>query len=128
VTSPDFYPTFLELASLPLKPNQHTDGMSFSACLKGEEFDRGPIFWHYPHYGNQGGTPGSSIRWGEWKLIEFFEDKRLELYNLENDIGENNNLADKHPEITRKLHNALIEWRSKIEAKIPLPNPDWKEC
>ena len=67
--------------------------------LTGEDdVDREAIFWHYPHYGNQGGTPGSSIRAGDYKLIHFFEDDRLELYNLQEDISEEHNLADEQPE------------------------------
>jgi len=124
IASPDFYPTFLEACWLPLRPEQHVDGTSFLSLLKGEnEFDRGPIFWHYPHYGNQGGTPGSSIRLGDYKLIEFYEDGRLELYNLQEDLGETRNLADTQPQIARELHKQLVGWRNSIEAKIPRPNP-----
>ena len=65
-------------------------------CAARRTLDREAIFWHYPHYGNQGGTPGSSVRAGDCKLIEFFEDGRLELYNLANDIGEERNLAEAH--------------------------------
>lgn len=126
VTSPDLYPTLLEAAGLPLRPEQHVDGKSFLPALEGDtSFDRGPLFWHYPHYGNQGGTPGSSIRDGDWKLIEFFEDGRLELYNLREDIGEARNLVTENPEKTGELHSKLKAWRESIEAKIPQPNPDW---
>jgi arylsulfatase A-like enzyme len=127
VTSTDFYPTFLQAAGLDPIPEQHCDGVSIMDLLRGEQkLDRGPMFWHYPHYGNQGGTPGSSIREGDYKLIEFFEDSRLELYNLREDIEENNNLAEKEPEKARQLHDQLKAWREKIEAKIPQVNPDWK--
>ena len=72
--------------------------------LTGEDdVDREAMFWHYPHYGNQGGTPGSSIRVGDYNLIHFFEDDRLELYNLQEDISEEHNLADEQPELTAKL-------------------------
>lgn len=128
VTSPDFYPTLLEAAGLPLRPQQHMDGVSFLPALRGAvDFDRGPIFWHYPHYNHSAGTPGSSVRDGDWKLIEFFEDGRLELYNLREDIGETRNLATAHPDIARGLHAKLTAWRQGIEAKIPQPNPDWTE-
>jgi len=127
VTSPDFYPTLLEAAGLPLRPHQHVDGVSFMTALRGESgFDRGPMFWHYPHYGNQGGTPGSAIRHGDWKLIEFFEDGRRELYNLRDDISETRNRAVDQPAITRQLHAQLVAWRNRVEAKIPDRNPDWK--
>jgi arylsulfatase A-like enzyme len=65
--------------------------------------DRDALFWHYPHYGNQGGTPGSSVRMGDWKLIEFFEDNRLELYNLKEDEGEQKDLASREPERVKTM-------------------------
>ncbi len=127
VTSPDFYPTLLEAAGLPLRPEQHVDGVSFLPALRSESgFDRGPLYWHYPHYGNQGGTPGSSIRDGDWKLIEFFEDGRLELYNLREDIGETRNRVTDEPERTAELHSRLTAWRQQVEAKIPQPNPNYQ--
>lgn len=125
VTSPDFYPTLLEAAGLPLIPEQHEDGVSFLPLLKGESLDRGPLFWHYPHYGNQGGTPGSSVRLGDWKLIEFFEDGRLELYNLRVDPSESDNRALTEPATAAQLHRLLKDWRDRVNAKLPQPNPDW---
>ncbi len=129
VTSPDFYPTLLEASGLDLMHNQHVDGVSFMPLLRQEkEFHRGPIFWHYPHYGNQGGTPASSIRNGRYKLIEFFEDNRLELYDLHNDISETKNIADTHKALTATMHKTLQDWRLSIEARIPQPNPNWNKC
>jgi len=126
VTSPDFYPTILEMAGLDPIPEQHDDGVSFLSLLKGAEvLDREAIFWHYPHYGNQGGTPGSSVRSGDYKLIEFFEDGRLELYNLREDIGENHNLAEQEPGLTVRLREMLADWREQVEARIPDPDPDY---
>lgn len=126
VSSPDFYPTFLDMAGLDLIPEQHCDGVSLLPLLKQEGgIERDGIFWHYPHYGNQGGTPGSSVRSGDYKLIEFFEDGRLELYHLRDDISEDRNLADELPDITKRLHQMLVAWRERIEAKIPQPNPDY---
>jgi len=132
VTSPDFYPTLLEAAGLPLIPDQHCDGISLvptltssSLSLKGEGKDR-PIYWHYPHYGNQGGTPGSSVRLGDDKLIEFFEQDRIELYHLRVDPGEKHNLAGEHPHQAEQLRETLTEWRARVRAKIPRPNLAWK--
>ena len=82
-------------------------------------------FWHYPHYGNQGGTPGSSIRCGGYKLIKFFEDGRVELYNLRDDVGENRDLSESLPEIAARLKQMLSRWRLDVNALIPQPNPDW---
>jgi arylsulfatase A-like enzyme len=126
VTSPDFFPTLLEAAGLPLQPERHTDGISFLPLLEGAtELEREAIFWHYPHYGNQGGAPGSSVRSGDYKLIEFYEDGRLELYNLADDISETRNLAAALPNVTARLHALLRAWRDSMEARIPAPNPEW---
>ncbi len=125
-TSTDFFPTLLEAAGLPALPDQHIDGVSLLGLLRGEQaLDREAIYWHYPHYGNQGGTPGSSVRMGDYKLIEFFEDGRLELYNLRDDPGESRNLATQEPERAARLHTRLLAWRASVEAKIPPPNPEW---
>ena len=126
VTSPDFYPTMLEMAGLDLRPLQHTDGVSLVPLLEGgEALGREAIFWHYPHYGNQGGTPGSSVRAGDYKLIEFFEDGHVELYNLREDIGEAHDLSEEKPEVTARLRAMLSTWRARVEAIIPQPNPDY---
>ena len=125
VTSPDFYPTMLELAGLDPLPEQHCDGVSIAPLLRGEEkLDREAIYWHYPHYGNQGGTPGCSVRCGDYKLIEFFENGRLELYHLRDDIGETHNLAAERPDLARELHGRLAAWREGVGGKLPERNPD----
>lgn len=125
ITSPDFYPTLLEAAGLDPIPTQHCDGVSFMPLLSGEKnFDRGPMFWHFPHYGNQGGAPGSSIRVGDYKLIEFFEDNRVELYNLATDIGEEHDLAHEEKDRAEKMRAILTEWRENVGAIIPQPNPE----
>jgi arylsulfatase A-like enzyme len=124
VISTDYYPTLLALAGLPLKPEQHRDGVSLVPLLKGEATGRGqPLFWHYPHYGNQGGAPNGAVRDGDWKLIEWYEDGALELYNLAQDIGEKNNLAAQHPDKVKALHEKLIAWRKEVNAVMPTPNP-----
>jgi arylsulfatase A-like enzyme len=126
VTSPDFYPTLLEIAGLDLMPEQHADGVSLLPLLAGSgSLEREAIFWHYPHYGNQGGTPGSSVRAGDFKLIEFFEDGRLELYNLRHDIGEEQDLVEARPDLAQRLAAMLRAWRERVEAQIPQPNPDY---
>ena len=126
VTSPDFYPTFLEIAGLDPRPEQHTDGVSIVPLLAGGgRLNRASIFWHYPHYGNQGGTPGCSVRSGEHKLIAFFEDRHVELYNLREDVSEERDLAKAQPEAARRLNAQLQDWLAKVDAKIPQPNPDY---
>lgn len=127
IISNDFYPTMLEMAGLPSKPEQHIDGISLVPLLKGKStLSRDTLFWHYPHYGNQGGTPGAAVRSGDFKLIEFFEDNHLELYNLKTDIGETNNLASIMPDKTKQLHEKLRSWQQKVGAKMPSPNPNSK--
>ncbi|PWJ54263.1 arylsulfatase A-like enzyme [Dyadobacter jejuensis] len=125
VVSTDFYPTLLEMAGLPLLPEQHVDGKSMVPLLQGEKMDRGAVFWHYPHYGNQGSSPGSSVRLGDWKLIQWFEKGReMELYNLKNDLGENNNLAASNPEKVQELLKLLDDWRKETGARMPSENPN----
>ncbi len=127
VISTDFYPTILEMASLPPKPKQHIDGVSLAPLLKGKKsLPRKAVFWHYPHYGNQGDSPGGAVRAGDYKLIEFYENNHLELYNIKKDIGEKNNLAYKMPGKAAELHKMLTNWRKEVDAQMPTPNPDYK--
>jgi len=131
MTSPDFYPTILEMAGLPLIPAQHVDGISLTNLFKGADApDKnrkdGAIYWHYPHYGHQGGTPGCSMRMGDYKLIEFFEDGRLELYNLINDIREDYNIINENRELAERMHGMLKKWQVEVQAKFPEPNPDYE--
>lgn len=130
VTSPDLYPFILDLAGVGQQPDQHVDGKSFLPVLRNQDFERGPIFWHYPHYGNQGGTPCCAVREGRYKLIYFFENKESELYDLEEDSSEKYNLSDELPEIVQRLRDKLFKWLDDIEAEIPAENPDfvpWRE-
>ena len=123
VTSVDFFPTILEIADLPPRPNDHLDGVSFTPLLRGETRDRGPIFWHYPHYGNQGGAPSGAVRDGDWKLIEWYEDGRLELFHLGYDLSEQYDVAQHHPEIRDRLAAQLSAWRPTVDAKMPQKRP-----
>ncbi len=117
--STDFYPTMLEMAGLPAKPEQHLDGKSFVPLLRNPfaKFDRGPIYFHYPHYSNQGGFPASAVRRGEYKLIQDLEDGAYELYNLDLDKQEHNNLDQLEPGIVEELSGLLNEWRKGVDAK-----------
>jgi len=124
VISTDFYPTMLEMAGLPAMPKQHLDGVSLVPILKqNRNLAERPLFWHYPHYGNQGGSPGSAIRLEKWKLIEFFEDHRVELYNLQLDYREQHNLAAEQPQLAAELRERLHAWRTSVGARLPTPNP-----
>ena len=124
VISTDFYPTLLELAGLPPMPAQHCDGVSFAPLLKGgTAVPERPLFWHYPHYSNQGGGPSGAVRLGDFKLVEWFEDMRVELFNLKNDLGEQHDLANELPGKTAELKKLLHGWRAQVGAVMPLPNP-----
>lgn len=126
VVSTDFYPTLLEIAGLPPKAAQHVDGLSLVPLLRGADAPRRDgIFWHYPHYGNQGGAPGGAIRAGDWKLIEWYEDGKLELFNVKDDVGEKKDLAGAEPEKARALAARLGAWRESVGARMPAPNPSY---
>ena len=127
VMSIDFYPTIIDIARVDRSKGQPVDGISLINLLTGEgkEKER-PFFWHYPHYGNQGGSPGAAIRYKDWKLIEFFEDNRVELYNIKEDIGETKDLSVALPEKVNDLHKMLHEWQKDMNARFPIPNPDYK--
>ena len=125
VTSTDFYPTLLELAGLRKRPRQHVDGTSLVPLLEGQRLDRGPLFWHYPHYGNQGGAPGAAIREGSWKLIRWYEDGATELYNLANDDGERYDLSELDPDRAARLEGTLDKWLHDVGANMPSPNPGY---
>ncbi len=123
VISTDFYPTLMELVGLLPMPQQHVDGVSLVPLLRGAELKRRPLFWHYPHYGNQGGAPGGAVRDGDWKLIEWYENGSRELFNLRDDLGEQKNVAAENPDRVKALAARLSAWRLEVHAIMPTPNP-----
>lgn len=124
VISNDFYPTLLQLANLPLLKQQHTDGVSIAPLFENKKIKRDALYWHYPHYGNQGGSPGAAIRMGKWKLIEWYENNTIELFDLQNDAGENSNVAATNTATKNKLLKMLHNWQKKQNAAMPLVNPN----
>jgi arylsulfatase A-like enzyme len=127
VSSIDFYPTILEMAGAKIDSKRVVDGVSLVPLLRQSGgLTRDALYWHYPHYSNQGGKPGAAVRLGDFKLIEFYEDGRLELYHLKDDIGEERDLADKMPEKVKGLHKMLQDWRTAVDAQMMSPNPDYK--
>lgn len=122
VSGTDFYPTLLDLAHIPLKPQQHVDGVSLKPLMEGNEIEDRPLFWHYPHYGNQGGEPASIIREGDWKLIHYWEDGRKELYNLADDPSEQTNLWAEHTEHGTTMWNSLNSFLTDVNANKPKPD------
>ncbi|MBC2593674.1 sulfatase [Ruficoccus amylovorans] len=126
VTSTDLLPTFLDIAGAPEKSPADVDGVSLlSMWSKGEELDREEIYWHYPHYHIT--NPAGAVRKDNYKLIEYFEDGKLELYDLEIDPSETKNLADKMPEKTQELLNDLRVWREEVGAQMMSANPNYVE-
>lgn len=117
----DFYSTFAEIVGAELGARQRVDGVSVLPLLKGHSISRDALYWHYPldkpHF--LGGRSSGAVRCGQWKLIEFFEDQRLELYNLADDVGEKNNVVQEYPDKVRQLHQQLSAWRRDVGAKIP---------
>lgn len=115
----DFYPTLLEILGLPQNTEQITDGISLLPLLKepGKRLKREAMFWHYPlekpHF--LGGRSAGAVRRGNWKMIQFYENDKVELYNLAEDLEEKNNLAESHPQIVQELLNLLTNWRKPIE-------------
>ena len=125
VSSPDFFPTLLEAAGAKPAPGQVLDGRSLVPVLKGGTLPERALFWHYPHYGNQGGAPAAAIRRGDWKLIEWQEDNRVELFNLARDLGEKNDLATREPARVARLKDELHAWQKQVGAKFPIANADF---
>jgi hypothetical protein len=110
------------MLNLPALPDQHVDGRSFIPALMSEDYDRGPIYWHFPHYSNHGfQSPGGAVRSGRYKLLEYYENGTIQLFDLENDIGEQNDLAESKPAIAQKLKKLLHDWRDEVDAKMPYP-------
>ncbi len=128
IVSMDFFPTMLELAGLPSRPNLHADGKSLIKQLQGDDSGQRTLYWHYPHYHGSGWKPGASIRDGDWKLIEFYHYEKFELYNLATDPGEQKNLAQKEPKMASRLRAKLKSWQNKMGAKMPIPNPAFKSA
>ena len=122
----DLVPTLLEAAGIDVnKAIGPLDGISLTKLLKGEDSPPRPLFWHFPHYTNQGSRPAGAIREGDWKLIEHFEDGSVELYNLQDDIGETTNLAEKEAAKVEELRRKLQAWRASVGAHMPTPNPEF---
>ncbi len=127
VSGADLYPTLLDLAGLPLLPHQHVDGMSLVPLLQGDTLPPRAFYWHYPHYGNQGGDPASMIRKGHWKLIHYWEDGSEELYDLSQDISEQHDLAQRDPGVRKQLSGELLSWLRSVHARYAIPDPEYDE-
>jgi arylsulfatase A-like enzyme len=128
VSGIDFYPTLLELAGLAVPAAQEVDGRSIVRLLRGQpdaDLAGRDLFWHYPHYGNQGGDPSSIIRGGPWKLIHYHEDGHDELYNLDADPGERSNVLPENRTTARELRRRLDRWLADTGASFGVPDPQY---
>ncbi len=123
VSSPDLFTTLLDVTGTNPASGQILDGVSLVPAFRGQPLPERSLFWHYPHYGNQGGAPSAAIRRGDWKLVEWLEDQRVELFNLASDISEAHDLAGAEPELVTRLRDELHAWQREVGAKFPIPNP-----
>ena len=115
ICSIDLFPTMAAAAGIEI--DHLIDGIDLAPALRGGKLDRQSLYWHYPHYSNQGGIPGGAIREGNYKLFERYEDGRVHLYDLKNDIGEQNDLAAKKPELVQEMRKRLHFWYEEVDAK-----------
>jgi arylsulfatase A-like enzyme len=129
-SSVDYLPTLCAIAGIKSLP-EDVDGISILEEIMepgSETFAERPFYWHYPHFSNQLGRPAGAVRYGKYKLVELYESDKLELYNLEEDISESNDLSEQMPGKTDEMHKMLVNWRRSADAQMPLPNPDYKKA
>jgi len=129
VTSVDYFPTICEAAGIPLPADREIDGVSLVQHLRSggtNPLDRDSLLWHFPHYRGSNVVPYSILRAGDWKLIKRYEGRTFELFNLRDDLAEQNDLADAMPEKVQELNARLEQWLDRTHAKLPIPNPDYK--
>lgn len=125
VINTDFYPTILDLVGAEMRPDEHQDGVSLKPLLHGESISDRTLYWHYPHYGNQGGRPSSIIRQGRWKLVRYHADSSEVLLDLETDLSEQTDVSGQHPEVVEQLSSKLMEYLEETGAKFPQPDPQY---
>lgn len=121
IISPDFMPTFVELADP--SPPPMIDGMSLLPILMELDQPKRDLYWHYSRYGNQGGSPLSAAQRGDWKLVQFYGNNSQEIYNLSQDVSESRDLASNHVEILDQFSYSLDVWLHETNARMPTLNP-----
>ncbi len=128
VTGADFYPTILDLCGIEQLPEQHKDGVSLRPLLEGGQIADRPLFWHYPHYGNQGGNPSSIIQRNGFKLIHYWEDGSNELYDINKDGAEETDLSGEFPDKVAAMEKELLDWLNAVGARLPESDPLYDEA
>lgn len=125
VIGADFYPTLLEMIGIPVPEGQKVDGVSIVPLVKGRrKLDRDAIYWHFPHYSNHGmQSPGGAIRCGDYKLLEYYENGSVQLFNLKEDFRERRDISRENPRIVKRLLKKLHQWRADVHAAMMEPNP-----
>jgi len=120
ITGTDYLPTFMDI--LGQRIPYAIDGKSFKSTLANptEPFDRGPIFWHYPHFSNQLGRPAGAVRLGDYKLVESYETGQTYLYNLKEDLSESNDLSSAQPKKKTEMVKLLKDWQREVKANMPI--------
>jgi arylsulfatase A-like enzyme len=132
VISTDFYPSILDMLGLPAHPEQCKDGMSITPLLKEEKkaikkLENRALYWHFPHYSNHGlQSPGGAVRYGDYKLIEYYEHNTVQLFNIKNDPGEQHDLSHTEFKKVKQLTEMLHQWRKDVAAQMPVPNPEYR--
>lgn len=125
----DYLPTISAIAGINEIP-EGVDGVNITSLFlepgKKHHSERS-LFWHYPHFSNQLGRPAGAVRAGDFKLVELYESGRLELYDLKNDVSESSDISKKNKGKTQELHKLLSDWLQDMNARMPLPNPDYKQ-
>ncbi|CAA6691250.1 MULTISPECIES: sulfatase [unclassified Lentimonas] len=119
ICSIDLFPTLVAAAGY--EAQHEIDGLDLRPVLVGGALDRDALYWHYPHYSNQGGIPGGAIRMGDYKLVENFEDGSVALFNLQQDIGETKDLCAAQPERVSEMRARLHAWYEKYDAEFLRP-------
>ncbi|WP_217699546.1 sulfatase [Salegentibacter holothuriorum] len=123
VISMDLYPTILDYLNIEKVPEQHKDGKSLYALIEEDKrLERESLFFHFPHYHSSGWRPGSALRKGNWKLMHFYENDAYELYNLKDDVGEQEDLSKKHPEKLKALKQDLKRMIKETNSQLPKEN------
>jgi arylsulfatase A-like enzyme len=127
VSSIDYFPTIAEMTGATWESGHKPDGISITRALRGGRLPDRDLYWHFPHYSPQLGRPSSAMRRGKWKLSEHYETGKVELYNLDEDISEKNDLAGVEQKRTKEMHHALQAWRKAVDVQMPTANPNYDQ-